>query len=186
MEQNEVVNTTPVEIVGGTTVEWTLSLPHTPSAGYTGKFYLAGALSVLTKTATVDGESFKFQIAPADTSAYATGVYFYQITTEKAGEKHLEIAGEIRINALIAGAGYDGRSVAKKIVDAIDALVLNRATIDQESYQIGNRQLARVPFEHLNKVRQYYAAIVDQEHRLARIKAGKSLWPTVKIKFGNS
>lgn len=183
MDTNEIINTTPVEIVAGSTVEWVMSLPHTIAGGYTGKFKLAGAASDLSITATNENGSYKFRIAPADTDDFATGVYFYQITTETVSDKYVEVIGEVSINALIGSAGYDARSVAAKIIDAIDALVLNRATIDQQSYQIGNRQLARIPLDELLRTRKLYAAIVDGDKRKARLAQGKSLWPAVLFKF---
>lgn len=171
-------------MVAGSTVEWTITLPHTPADGYDCEFRLAGANAVtITATPTDDNESYDLRLAPTDTDDFATGSYFYQIVTLKDADLFVEVAGEIRVNALVGSAGYDGRSVAQKIVDAIDALVLNRATIDQQSYQIGNRQLARIPLAELLPMRKFYSGIVDQENRAARLKAGKSLWPSIKLRF---
>lgn len=183
-ETNEVLNTTPREIVAGTTVEWSESLRHTPADGYTCEFRLAGADAVtISATPSEDNTSFDLRLAPTDTESLATGEYFYQIVTLKDDDVFLETSGEMLVNSLVGTAGYDGRSVAKKIVDAIDALVLNRATIDQQSYQIGTRQLSRIPWADLPATRKYYAAIVDQEERRARLAAGKSLFPSIKLRF---
>jgi hypothetical protein len=186
METSEVLNTVPTEMTAGTTQEWSMSLAHTPADGYTATINIANADGDdLSKAAVAsdDNQSFDFTLTPTDTDAFATGVYFYQVVTSKSGEKHLETSGQISMHALIGNAAYDGRSFAKKIIDAIDALVLNRATIDQQSYQIGNRQLSRIPLIELRQIRKDYAEIYGQEVRKARIEAGKSLWPSIKVKF---
>jgi predicted metalloendopeptidase len=185
MEQEEILNTVPAEIVAGMSYEWEMTLVHPPADGFTAKMKIAGASTILTITATPtdDDASYSFRIAPADTTAWPTGEYFYQIWTEDGTDKWPEVEARLLVNSLISAAGHDARSVAKKIVDAIDALVLGRATSDQQSYVIGNRELVRLKFEELTPVRRYYAAIVDAEVREARRKAGKSLWPSIKLKF---
>ena len=184
METEEILNTVPGEIVAGMSYEWVMTLVHPPSDGFTAKMKLAGASTILTITATpTDDESYSFRITPADTQSYATGEYFYQIWTEDATDKWPEVQDKLLVNSLIAASGHDARSVAEKIVAAIDALVLGRATSDQQSYVIGNRELVRLKFEELVPVRKYYAAIVDAEVRKARLKAGKSLLPSIKLRF---
>jgi hypothetical protein len=40
--------------------------------------------------------------------------------------------------------GYDGRDHVRRVLDAIEAVIENRATIDQQHYQINNRSLTRI------------------------------------------
>ena len=166
-----------------------MSLAHTPEDGYAATIWIANADGAdLSKAAVAssDNKSFEFTLIPTDTTGFATGTYFYQVVTTKASEKYLETSGQIGMHALIGAAAYDGRSLAKKIVDACDALVLGRMGTDQQSYQIASRRLDRLPLNEVREIRRYYAGIYDQEVRKARVAAGKSLWPAIRTTFSRN
>jgi hypothetical protein len=69
-------------------------------------------------------------------------------------------AGEVRIAPDLSaqGAGVDSRDHVRKVLDAIEAVIENRASIDQQSYQINNRSLQRTPLNELLKLRSRYRA----------------------------
>jgi hypothetical protein len=60
---------------------------------------------------------------------------------------------------------YDGRSDNQKALDAIEAVLARRATLDQQRYTINNRELWRTPIIELIKLRSFYAAAVAREKR---------------------
>ena len=55
----------------------------------------------------------------------------------------------------------------EKMLDAINATLLNRATTDQQNYMIGTRQLSRIPLPELQKLKSTYITAI----RLERNKA---------------
>lgn len=139
-------------------------------SGYTAKLLLGGAAS-LTKDGAIDGSDIVFTLSASDTASFITGQYWYQIVAEDGNDSRLFIAeGSTRISAALLGTGtYDGRSVAEKILDAIDATILGKATADQQSYVIqsgsGSRSLSRIPLPELREIREEYAKIVAAERR---------------------
>lgn len=180
------VNTTPTEIFAGTSVDWDFSPTHTPGDDFTSVINIAGPTNFLAITATeADDLSVHFRLAPEDTADFPVGAYQYQIMSSDGTDTYLEAQGQILINALIGEAG-DFRSVAKKIIDAIDALILGRADTDQMSYQIGNRALSRIPLPDLKLIRREYAYIYAAQQRRERVEAGLSPTPSIKFRFGSS
>jgi hypothetical protein len=140
--------------------------------GYTPKFVIGGASS-LSKAGTVVGDDLVFAFLAADTAAFATGQYWYQLIAEDTSSpvNRVFIAdGTIFIDVKITGTGtYDGRSVAEKILEAIDQMMLGKATSDMQSYMIqsgsGSRSLSKVSPADLLILRKYYAGLVSQEKR---------------------
>lgn len=141
--------------------------------GYTPKFILGGAPSSLTKDGVVNGEDITFSLLPTDTTNFATGQYWCQIVAENgAGGRVFIDSARVFLQGKITGSGaYDGRTVAEKILEAIDLAMLGKATKDQQSYVIqsghGSRSLSRLDLSDLKEVRMLYAAIVAQERRAA-------------------
>jgi hypothetical protein len=141
------------------------------ASGYTPKLILGGAASLI-KDGTVVGDDIVFALIAADTAAFTTGQYWYQVVSDQdagAGRAFI-LDGSVLVKATISGSGaYDGRSTAKQILDAIDATILGKATRDQQSYVIqsgsGSRSLSRIPLPDLQEIRKVYAAIVAGEIR---------------------
>lgn len=141
--------------------------------GYTPKLILGGAGS-LTKDGSVVGDDIVFTLLAAETAAFVTGQYWYQVIGDQTvGDGRTFILdGSVRLRGTITGSGtYDGRSVAQQILAAIDATILNKATADQQGYMIqsgsGSRSLSRIPLPELKEIRAVYASIVAGEIREA-------------------
>ncbi|BBF76065.1 hypothetical protein URS_0009 [Acinetobacter ursingii] len=83
---------------------------------------------------------------------------------------------EIKTDLATITENTDLRSHARKTLDAIEAVIEKRATIDQERYRINNRELYRTPFETLVKLRSLYRAEVSREQAKA---SGKSVFGKV-------
>lgn len=108
---------------------------------------------------------------PADvTSAWQPGEYAYAIRARSGANAYDVESGRVRIMPDLAAApvGYDGRSPNRIALDAIEAVLAKRATMDQERYRINNRELYRTPIADLIKLRAHYARLVAQEEAAAR------------------
>lgn len=138
--------------------------------GYTPAFVLGGSTS-LVKSGSTNGDDIEFSFVADDTENLATGQYWYQvIATNGSGGRKFISEGTVFVRGKIDGSGvYDGRSVAEKIVEAIDATIQGRATKDTQSYVIqsgsGSRSLSKLSLAELTEARKYYAAIVAAEKR---------------------
>ena len=156
-------------------------------SGLTPKFILAGAASVV-KSGVISGDDILFTFAALDTASLATGHYWWQVIAEDSTNRVFILDGTVMVSGAVSGSGaFDGRTIAQKIVDAIDAVIQNKATADQQSYVIqsgtGSRSLVRCSPEELLRLRQYYASIVSSERRASK---GESLFKKHQFGFVNA
>lgn len=126
--------------------------------------YLRGP-SAVDLEATQDGNVFTFAATGAVTSAWKPGEYAYSIRATNGGDV-VELAA-CRVTVLpdlvAAAEGHDARSEYRKALEAIEAVLAKRATMDQERYRINNRELYRTPIGDLLKLRAFYAQKVAEE-----------------------
>jgi hypothetical protein len=113
-------------------------------------------------------------------TAPITGEYVYSMyALADGGVKFMIESGKITVNpdptALATGTAVDSHE--SRTLAAIEAVIENRATMDQMSYQINGRSLQRTPIADLLKLRDYYKSAMQS--RL------KKLPRAVLIKFGN-
>lgn len=127
--------TPPTTLRAGTSWSWTLTLPD--YTGWSAVCAFRSAAAHFDVAATVDGDTFTFTASPADNGAYAPGDYTaYMFVEQYDGETltdRVELASApvtILPNVALAAA-HDSRSTMRRILDAIDAALLNRATGDQ-------------------------------------------------------
>jgi hypothetical protein len=149
------------------------------SEGWTLKYVAVGRLGVVSITASADtdnADDFKFTATAATTAAYVAGDYQWQIVATKTTTRYTIATGIVTVTDNIAGrsAAYDNRSHAKKVLDAIEAIIEGRASADQQSYTIAGRSLTRTPMQDLMRLRAMYKAEYDAEVSAANIEAGLS------------
>lgn len=178
----------PREFTAGETVQWLKSLDGYSSAdGWALTYYFRGAGRFdVTAEAQADG-SFLATITPD--AVQQPGVYYWQAWAAKGEEKHVVAEGRSEARQSLADAveNYDGRSKAQQILDAVDAMLAGKATLDQQEYTIGDgdssRMLKRIPIPELVKLRETYARIVARERRDERVRRGGTLMRNVKARF---
>lgn len=156
---------TPTKVIAGDTAQWEKSLPDYPaSAGWVLVYTLINAAAKITITAAADGDDYVVTQPSATTAAWAKGKYKYQARVTLAGVSHTVETGDMEVAANFATeTTLDGRSHARKVLDAVEAVLEGRATKDQEEYTIGDRSLKRTPIEKLYELRQRYKAEVSRE-----------------------
>jgi len=69
------------------------------------------------------------------------------------------------------------------VLESIEAVLESRASIDQESYSINNRSLARTPIPDLVVLRDKYRGEYVREKRAERIRNGLGHSGTIKVRF---
>ncbi len=74
-------------------------------------------------------------------------------------------------------------SRAKQILDAIDALMIGKATKDQAEYQIGDRMLKRYALSELIALRTHYSRLYSMEQQAARLKSGAPFFKNILTRF---
>ena len=91
--------------------------------------------------------------------------------------------GRTEVVVNFANTNADVRSHAKKVLDAIEAVLENRASQDQMSYSIAGRSLSRMSIDDLMTFRNRYRAEYLREIKLARIKNKQDSGNTIKVRF---
>ena len=79
----------------------------------------------------------------------------------------------------------DTRSHAKKVLDAINAVIEGTATEEQESYQIKDRSLKRRSVSELLELRSFYKAEYARELAEERIAQGLGNPNKIRTRFGS-
>jgi hypothetical protein len=177
----------PREIQIGETLEFEKDFDDFPADEWTVTYYVRGAGTGFDAAGTADGTTHSFTVLATTTANLTAGNYYYQALAVNGAEKHLVDEGYALAKASLAvlttATTYDGRSTAKKIVDAIDALMSGTATADQKSYKIAgvgaDRELERLSMEELLAARKFYALIVSAENRKKR----KTPFKTIGVQF---
>lgn len=176
----------PPTLQAGVTFELCASPAKYPAPDWVLSLHLRGP-TVLDIVATPDGAGHKFAMSAEDTARWVQGVHSYVIRATRGAEVRSVEGSTVDILPDITAATTPGdtRSHAQRTLDAIEAVIEKRATLDQERYVIegqnGRRELWRTPIADLLKLRDQYRAEVRRERAAAR---GKSLWgPAVKVRF---
>lgn len=147
------------------------------SDGWALKYVAVGRLGAITINATADDENaddFKFSATATATGAYVAGDYQWQIVATKTTTRYTIATGIVTVTDNIAGrtAAYDNRSHAKKVLDAIEAVIEGRASASDQSYTIAGRSITRIPLQELMRLRAQYKAEYDAEVATENIKMG--------------
>lgn len=174
--------TIPDKISAGLTFDRLLTFTAYPAPAWAVTVLLRGKSSIDLE-AVAEGSQHRLRFEAAATAQWAPGDYWYSVRATNGADVVEIEQGNIVIVPDLASAteGYDGRSKAQIALEAIDAVIAKRATMDQERYRINNRELYRTPIADLLKLRSYYAEQVKRE-QLRR--CGKSPWGrTVRVRL---
>ncbi len=198
----------PTEIILGDTVSWvrravvantinddgTLETTEIKaSEGWTLKFSAVGKLGLFSITATADTEDvddFIFTVSAATTAAYIAGDYQWQLIATLTTTRYTIALGRVTCVDNIAArvALYDNRSHAKKVLDAIEAVLEGRASRAQGemAYSKAGKSLQLTPIPDLLKLRQVYKREYEGELALERMKAGLGSGRKILTRFVNA
>ena len=94
--------------------------------------------------------------ASSTTTGYSVGDYIWEAHITKSSDSNRVMVDSGRTITHLADTNADLRSHAKKVVDAIEAVIENRATIDQQSMSIAGRSLSRMSIDDLLNFRNQY------------------------------
>lgn len=116
-------------------------------------------------TATVEGDGFVLAAPAATTATWAPGKYWFSLrATQVSRTVEIEFRELTVLQDLASVTGvYDGRTQNEISLDALDAVIDKRATVDQMRYKINERELWRMPIAELLKLRSYLSTKVRRE-----------------------
>ena len=182
----------PVELQLGDFWAWkrtNLSADY-PTADYSlsYEFNLNEGATASNFSLTASEANDEYIISTSSTTSYTKGNYnwiaYITRTSDSARIKIGEGFTEIQENYATTSASV--RSHAKIVLDAIEAVIENRATMDQSSMSIAGRSLSRLSIDELMTFRDRYKAEYMKELKISRINNGKGSGNTIKVKFGSN
>jgi len=136
--------------------------------------------SAISESSTPEGAGHLFNIAASTTAGWLPGTYFGTGQVSKGSERYTVWRGQIVVEPDLAQQpqGFDGRSHARKCLDAINAVLEGKATRDVISTSIAGQSITRMSFRELLEAKAYYESLVLSEgqtgkgnHILARFNA---------------
>lgn len=155
----------PDQISAGLTFNALLTLTAYPAPAWAVTFMLRGP-AVIDLPATAEGSQHRLYADAATTAAWLPGAYRYVLRATDGTTTTDIDAGQTTILpdfATLPPGEQVGLTPAQIALAAIDAVLANRATLDQERYRINNRELYRTPIAELLKLRAFYAEQVKRE-----------------------
>jgi hypothetical protein len=162
----------PAAIAAGDTAKWTKSLPDYPAdAGWVLSYELVNGAHRYTFSATASGSDFLVNVDAATTTAWVAGDYDWRARVAKSPEVYTIAAGRVTVKPTF-GAAVDARSQARRILEAIEAVLEGRASSATERYTIAGRELRYYLPEQLLVMRDRYRADVQREDAAARMAEG--------------
>jgi len=173
----------PTELAQGESVKWQRRAIEYPSNLWDAQYRfraLGGDGYGADVDCTAEGDAFEAVLTSAQSSQMSTGMYEVQLwVTSKSDADDVRQIDSIRIEVrkgFVEGdlASVDIRTTARQILDAIDAMLIGKATADQMEFtietQVGRRALKRIPMAELIQARTYYAQVVAREEQAERLR----------------
>lgn len=165
----------PEKLVAGDTWAWTRELSDYPASTHTAVWHFENADNVFNISATASGDAFVGSYSAASSAAVKPGRYRWRLVVTKTSDSTRTSAepGWLEVLPDPAASGrIDWRSQNRRTLDAINAVIEKRASVDQESVSISGRSLSRTPVADLLLLRDRYARLVRDEEALEAIAAG--------------
>lgn len=182
----------PVELQLGDFWAWkrtNLSTDY-PTAQYSlsYEFNLNEGSTASNFTLTATEANDEYIISTSSTTSYTKGTYnWIAYITRSSDSARIKVGeGFTEIQENYATTSASVRSHAKIVLDSIEAVIENRATMDQSSMSIAGRSLSRMSVDELMTFRDRYKAEYMKEVKMARIKNNRGSGNTVKVKFGTT
>ena len=180
--------TEPGRITAGDTLSFQKTFSDYPaSAGWVLSYTLINGAGKITFSATASGSDHAVNVLAATTADWAAGTYTWQSVVTKAAERYTVGQGSMVVSPdLAAATTFDGRTDARKALDAVNALMVsygNKAYM--QSYEInGRKQQFHTPGEFL-AFRSKLQAEVRREENAARLKAGLAPRNQIAVRFNS-
>ena len=165
----------PSEIVGGVTLSVPVTLTAYPASEWTLSVYLrCQHAHPIDLTATADGDTHVIAATAEESGDFHVDTYYYSMRVTDGTDVHEVDSGTVKIIADLAAihGSYDGRGHVQRVLDAIEAVIEGRASLDQERYKINNRELQRTPIGELLALRSRYREEARRERAASK---GQSL-----------
>lgn len=177
----------PLELRAGDTWEWRREdLADYPATSWTLTYRFKNQAGGFEVVAAADGAAHAVTVAAVTTAAFVPGTYAWAAQAVNGTTKRTVDTGTLRVLPnLFAGAAAsasDQRTHAKKTLDAVEAVIEGRATLDQSEFQIGGRMLKRMPIADLLRFRAFYKNEVERELAAEKLANGLGVARRIQVR----
>lgn len=151
------------KLSANTTVAWSFS--HDLADGSWQFSYAFRGPGVIDIVAASSSGIVTVEVSAVVTVAWLPGLYDWQLFASKGDDRQLIESGSAEVLADFASlaAGYDSRSLNRKMLDAINTVLQGRILSDHERYSIDGRSLDRIPIMELQSLKRQYSIMVRRE-----------------------
>ncbi len=166
----------PESVTAGDLVTWLIALPDYPATSWALAYRLINSAGKIDITATASGDSHLVSVAAATTAGWTAGSYTWNKFVTAGSQRYTLATGRIVIGRNLAAeaAGYDTRTHARKMLDAIEAALVSLSSGERLAVieaELSTRRL-KYDLQGLMKLRQMYQAEVNAEKNVERINQG--------------
>lgn len=181
----EPIDHIPEELQIGDTWFFELEYDDHPATAWDLVIYFANPENTYSATASANASAHRFTVAATTTDDYVPGGYSYQIRAEHKTDGRVFTVGEGYVDFMAPlSEQADHRDRIKKTLDAIDAVIENRASTDQLSVSVAGRSISRMGINELRDFRAWYSQQWERLKAKQRQKAfGKSRRNKVLARF---
>lgn len=178
----------PLELRAGDTWQWRREdLADYPAPTWVLTYRFVNASGAFEVVAAPDGSAHAVTVAASTTAGRTAGTYAWAAQVVNGSEKHTVDQGTLKVLpnlfAGTAAAAADLRTHARKVLEAIEAVIEGRATLDQQEYTIGGRSLKRTPIADLLKLRNFYKAELEGELAAERLANGLGIGRKIQVRL---
>lgn len=178
----------PSKVRAGDTVTWLKSLADYPAGTWTLYYRFINSTAKIDITAAASGSDHLVSVAKATSAVWTAGDYDYVAWVTDGTERVTVAQGRITVQpdlAAVSAAGYDNRTQAKKMLDAIDAALLSLSSGERLAVveaEVAARRF-KYDFTGLMKLRNLYAAQVRAEENAERASLGLGSRNKLNVRF---
>lgn len=179
----------PTAIISGDSYEWDVVSSDYPAPDWVLKVTIINATKRVQVTADANGADHTVTLNSTSTDDLTAGVYSVVESVERTVDtvlyRHTIASYSLTVTPNITGStvATDVRSHARIVLDAIQATIEGRATLDQQQISIGGRTLVRMPIADLLKLKGDYQRLVDAEDAKSRAALGLATGRNINIRF---
>lgn len=179
----------PLQLRAGTTWKWRREdlASDYPASIWTLKYWFkktGSAGANFSIQATADGDNFAVNVAASTTASYTTGDYTWSAQVTSGAEAYEVDSGTLKLLPRYDQASnLDDRTHARKVLEAIEAVIEGRASKDQQEYSIGNRMLRLMPVEDLLRFRGIYRNEAAAELAAERLANGIGVARGIQVRM---
>jgi len=182
---SNIPTTEPSQVTAGDTVQWTKTVSDYPASdGWILTYALLSEKNKINITGSASGQDHAISVSASTSEDWIPGTYQWQSYVTNGSERHNVGSGTLKVLANFAAkSASDQRSWAKRTLDNIEAVIEQRATMDQMEYTIEGRSLKRMSISDLLTFRDRFKALYQQELDAQNLGTGRPGKNRIFVRF---